>query len=190
MSCRWVLPCCAAEPADGEASRRHRRCRLCCPHSGHDRCHRHSRPRGMAVCHRLAGNRHDLDWSLRGERRAVAKSRTERPVSVQVISTIWAGVRSGSDPEVGDPPRKRPLCPPKRPNFALVHEVREGPQAAAGSSSKIPNYSITSSARTSSVEGTSMSSALAVIKLMTNSNLVGCSTGRSEGFDPRKILST
>jgi hypothetical protein len=52
------------------------------------------------------------------------------------------------------------------------------------------SYSITSSARTSSVEGMSMPSALAVIKLMTNSNLVGCSTGRSEGFDPRKILST
>src|SRR5262249_28512033 len=51
-------------------------------------------------------------------------------------------------------------------------------------------HSITSSARASSVGGTSMPSALAVIKLMTKSNLVGCSTGRSEGFDPRKILPT
>src|SRR4051812_47150536 len=32
--------------------------------------------------------------------------------------------------------------------------------------------------------------ALAVVRLMTRSNLVGCSTGRSAGFAPRKILST
>ena len=35
-----------------------------------------------------------------------------------------------------------------------------------------------------------MPSALAVIRLTTRSNLAGCSTGRSEGFVPRKILST
>ena len=33
-------------------------------------------------------------------------------------------------------------------------------------------------------------SALAVFKLITSSNLVGCSTGRSAGFAPLKILST
>ena len=36
-----------------------------------------------------------------------------------------------------------------------------------------PSHSITSSARTSSVGGTSSPSALAVLRLMTNSNLVG-----------------
>jgi hypothetical protein len=51
-------------------------------------------------------------------------------------------------------------------------------------------YSITSSARASSVGGTSRPSAFAVVKLMTRSNLVGCSTGRSAGLAPRKILST
>ena len=33
-------------------------------------------------------------------------------------------------------------------------------------------------------------SALAVVRLMTSSNFVGCSTGISPGFVPRKILST
>jgi hypothetical protein len=33
-------------------------------------------------------------------------------------------------------------------------------------------------------------SALAVFRLMTSSNLVGCSTGKSAGFAPFKILST
>src|SRR5262249_10844926 len=51
-------------------------------------------------------------------------------------------------------------------------------------------HSITSSARASSVGGTSRPSAFAVIRFMTRSNLVGCSTGRSPGFAPRRILST
>ena len=51
-------------------------------------------------------------------------------------------------------------------------------------------HSITSSARASSVGGTMMPSAFAVFRLITSSNLVGCSTGRSAGFAPLKILST
>src|SRR5262245_40149890 len=51
-------------------------------------------------------------------------------------------------------------------------------------------HSITLSVRASSVGGTSRPSALAVIRLMTRSNLVGCSTGISPGFAPRRILST
>jgi hypothetical protein len=50
-------------------------------------------------------------------------------------------------------------------------------------------YSITSSARESRVGGTVRPSALAVLRLMTSSNLVGCSTGRSPGLAPLKILS-
>ena len=40
-----------------------------------------------------------------------------------------------------------------------------------------------------SVGGTSRPSAFATIRLTTRSNLAGCSTGRSAGFAPRKILS-
>src|SRR5262249_53026461 len=52
------------------------------------------------------------------------------------------------------------------------------------------HHSITSSARASRVAGTSRPSVLAVLRLMTSSNLVGCWTGMSAGFDPRSILST
>jgi len=52
-----------------------------------------------------------------------------------------------------------------------------------------PFHSITSSARASSVGGTSMPSAFAAFMLMISSNLVGCSTGRSAGFAPSNILS-
>ena len=45
-------------------------------------------------------------------------------------------------------------------------------------------YSITSSAMASSVGGMLRSSDLAVLILMASSNLVGCMTGRSEGFSP------
>src|SRR6266446_6622179 len=53
-----------------------------------------------------------------------------------------------------------------------------------------PFHSITSSARVSSVGGTSRPSALAVLRLMTISNFVGRSTGKSAGFAPFRILST
>src|SRR5207237_7583930 len=51
-----------------------------------------------------------------------------------------------------------------------------------------PVHSITSSARASSDCGTVRPSAFAVLRLITNSNLVGCSTGRLAGFVPARIL--
>src|SRR5262249_1130191 len=52
------------------------------------------------------------------------------------------------------------------------------------------DHSITSSTRASREGGISRPSAFAVVRLITRSNLVGCWTGRSAGFSPRKILST
>src|SRR6187455_31667 len=51
-------------------------------------------------------------------------------------------------------------------------------------------YSITSSARASIDGGKARPRALAVLRFTMKSNLAGCSTGRSAGFAPRKILST
>jgi hypothetical protein len=51
-------------------------------------------------------------------------------------------------------------------------------------------YSITLSASTMIESGIVRPSALAVLRLITNSNFVGCSTGRSAGFAPLRILST
>jgi len=42
-----------------------------------------------------------------------------------------------------------------------------------------PRYSITLSARTNNASGTVTPIALAVLRLITSSNLVGCSTGMS-----------
>jgi hypothetical protein len=49
-------------------------------------------------------------------------------------------------------------------------------------------YSITSSARVRSVGGTVRPSTLAVFRLTTSSNRVGCWTGSSPGLSPFKIL--
>src|SRR5262249_44208787 len=51
-------------------------------------------------------------------------------------------------------------------------------------------YSITWSAVTCSAGGTVKPSALAVLWLMTSSNFVGCSTGRSEGLSPLRTRPT
>ena len=51
-------------------------------------------------------------------------------------------------------------------------------------------YLITLSARTSTFGGIVRPICLAAFKLTTNSNFIGCSTGRSAGVLPFKILST
>src|SRR5215468_5840693 len=68
--------------------------------------------------------------------------------------------------------------------FALLRARRERPchRAAEQRDELASPHSITSSARASSVGGMVRPSALAVIRLMTRSNLVGCSTGKSAGF--------
>jgi hypothetical protein len=48
-------------------------------------------------------------------------------------------------------------------------------------------YSITSSARASNVGGTSRPRDFAVCRLITNSNLVDCSTGKSAGLAPLRM---
>jgi hypothetical protein len=54
----------------------------------------------------------------------------------------------------------------------------------------VPGYSITRSAVAIKLAGTVIPSAFAVLRLITNSNLVGCSTGRSAGFAPWRIRLT
>jgi hypothetical protein len=55
---------------------------------------------------------------------------------------------------------------------------------------KLLVYSITSSAVASSDEGTVRPSALAALRLITSSNLVGCWIGRLAGFSPLRMRST
>src|SRR5436190_22311005 len=53
-----------------------------------------------------------------------------------------------------------------------------------------PLHSMTSSASASSLSGTSRAIAFAALRLITSSNLVGCSTGSSVGGLPLRIIST
>src|SRR5215468_9464880 len=74
--------------------------------------------------------------------------------------------------------------------YRLLRPRRERPcRGAAEQSDELAarNHSITSSARASSVGGTSMPSALAVFRLMARFTFVDCITGRLAGFSPRRI---
>ena len=53
----------------------------------------------------------------------------------------------------------------------------------------LKNHSIISVTRTKNDSGMVKPSAFAVVLLKTRSNLRGCSTGMSAGFEPRRILS-
>src|SRR5262245_14805641 len=59
-----------------------------------------------------------------------------------------------------------------------------GSRAAQQRDEVAPFHSITSSARASTVAGTSRPSVFAVLRLSTISYLVGACTGRSAGFSP------
>src|SRR5262249_48739109 len=75
----------------------------------------------------------------------------------------------------------------------LLRPRRERPRrssAAEQRDERTTLHSITSSARASSVDGTSSPSALAVLMLITSSYLVGACTGRSAGFSPLRMRST
>src|SRR6516162_3620292 len=67
---------------------------------------------------------------------------------------------------------------PQRPRRRTAAEQRD---------ELAPSHSITSSKRASSVCGTVSSSALAVLRLITNSVFVDCWTGRSAGFSPLRM---
>src|SRR5215472_11526132 len=71
-----------------------------------------------------------------------------------------------------------------------AYTKKHGDRAAEQRDECAPLHSITSSARSRTASGILSPSALAVVRLMTKSNLVGCSTGMSAGFAPRRILST
>ncbi len=65
-----------------------------------------------------------------------------------------------------------------------------GGQRDSGEQTGTFDHRMTSSARSNTDCGIMRPSALAVLRLITSSNLVGCSTGSSAGFAPLKILST
>src|SRR5262249_23127558 len=77
-----------------------------------------------------------------------------------------------------------------RPHEERERERERGRERERARSVHRIAYSINSSARASSMGGMVMPSALAVLRLITSSNLVGAWTGKSPGFTPFRIRST
>jgi hypothetical protein len=75
----------------------------------------------------------------------------------------------------------------KQPLHAQRAHVGERHRRAVG---LLGLHSITSSARSKNASETVSPNAFADLRLITNSNLSGCSIGRSSGLSPRKILVT
>src|SRR5262245_18099416 len=96
-----------------------------------------------------------------------------------------------------EPPHHRPT-PPRIVSERRNHCSREPSTTFATKSaisdklhcSKIAAYSVKSSASESIDAGIVRPTALAAVRLMTNSNLVGCWTGRLAGFSPLSTRST
>ena len=96
--------------------------------------------------------------------------------------TLSFGVFGSRVHQHADAPNAPALLRPRhhRPSHSTANQREELP----------PLHSITSSVRPSNIAGTSSPIALAALRLITNSNLVGCSTANSAGFAPLRILST
>src|SRR5262249_27919351 len=76
------------------------------------------------------------------------------------------------------------------PSRLCLGRERRGEQGGRRRDERPPiHHSMTWSARASTEGGIVMPSALAVLRLTTSSNFVGCWTGRSAGFAPFSILS-
>jgi hypothetical protein len=75
------------------------------------------------------------------------------------------------------------------PNDAMGHQrpICDGPAVSASPSIATTGYSITSSAIAITPDGISRPSDLAVERLITNSVLVDCWTGRSLGLSPLRM---
>lgn len=132
---------------------------------------------------RRAGDR-SAPWRTARNRRGPPWDRGRRQSTLRRHSRLLAPCRNAP---AGHPPDRQDVpCPPptqRRPRSS-EHPVGRGQVRAP-----IDQW-ITSSARTSTVCGIVRPSALAVFRLITSSNLFGCSTGRSAGLAPLRILST
>jgi hypothetical protein len=100
-----------------------------------------------------------------------------RSGSIASVRVCWPYIRSYPDSDRNRDLRARRLSATLKPEH--VQKLREQSDV----------YSITSSAVASSVCGIVNPSALAVLRLTASSNFVGCSTGKSAGLTPFRILS-
>src|SRR5262249_56432816 len=111
---------------------------------------------------------------------AVEPAQLREPLHERRYAGLKLRIVSGAEHQHADAPH--PL--------ALLSARRERPCCRAAEQHDElapPHHSITSSARASSVDGTSRRSARAVLRLIASTNLVACITGRSAGCAPFRM---
>src|SRR5262249_19256760 len=111
----------------------------------------------------------------------------QAPVKCGHKGRVRAERRAAEKP---DHRHRRLLCAHRQWPRNATRRRRRGCATADQRYKRAPPHSITSSASARSDGGTVRPSVLALFILMTSSNFVGCSTGRSAGFAPLNILST
>src|ERR1700747_2664207 len=111
---------------------------------------------------------------------ALAPSQLAERLCERGVPGLPLGIVRGDIREHADASHAFRLLPARR-------ERPDGHRAAEQRYERAPFHSITSLARASSVGGTSRPSALAVLRLITSSYLVGACTGKSAGFAPLRI---
>jgi hypothetical protein len=152
-----------------------------------------NQPRPNVVTCRSASPHHAKWMPRRSPRRRgpVSTSPQFRISSNKPLSSPWCGmmVSSGArgEPSPGAPAMKKSDHRHRR----LLRARRERPRrcrTAEKCNELAARHSITSSATASSWSGTSRPRALAVFRLSTSSNSVGCTTGNSAGLVPLRIV--
>jgi hypothetical protein len=106
-------------------------------------------------------------------------SEVSKPLSERV--NLSCDGRVGFACQQANPARRSGLLRPRHKRPRCRRAAEQGNEPAPS------HYSITSSARPSSVSGTVMPSTLAVLRLRISSTFVACCTGSSEGFSPLRI---
>src|SRR5262249_26551105 len=100
------------------------------------------------------------------------------------MDSLLQGTVFVADAEPADAPHAVALLRPHRERPCRRSAAEERDEGAP------PNHSITSSAASSNPSGTSIPSAVAVLRFMVSLNLVGRCTGRSLGLVPLRMRST
>src|ERR1700738_4308956 len=127
---------------------------------------------------------------------AVKKSDRRPPIDVAPITLPRSPASLSSGNEVPHIFTRKSRVQPKEILITsakrLLQQNRPGADqcTAANDVHGFMAYSTTLSARIRKVSGTSSPIAFAVLRLITNSNVVGCSTGTSWGRSPRNSLAT
>ena len=114
-----------------------------------------------------------------------SRSLPAHPVAVSAATSVTVPLR-----RVDASPWLPPVRPPGRGDAVLSATGGGGYGTLVTTHVAIGAHSITWSARCRSDGGIVRPRALAVLRLMTSSNLVACSIGKSAGLAPLRILST